>query len=79
MQLRQRLEYKKIDETNISFGSHSFWLGLHVLVRQEEEEEEEDGEGEEEEQKGMFLYWNYVAFGCLGFLACSMEISCSLF
>ena len=59
MQLRQRLEYKKGDETNISFWSHSFWLGLHVLVRkeeEEEEEEEEEGEGEEEEQKGMFLY-----------------------
>ena len=31
MQLRQRLEYKKGDETNISFWSHSFWLGLHVF------------------------------------------------
>ena len=45
----------------------------------EEEEEEEEGEGEEEEQKGMFLYWKFVVFGCLGFLECSKEISCSLF
>ena len=73
MLLRQRLEYKKGDETNISFWSHSFWLGLHVLVRKEEEEEgeegeeEEEGEGEEEDQRGMFLSWNHVYFGFLRF------------
>ena len=69
MQLRQRLEYKKGDETNISFWSHSFWLGLHVLVRKKEEEEgeEEEGEGEEEDQKCMFLSWNHVYFGFLRF------------
>ena len=68
MQLRQRFEYKKGDETNISFWSHSFWLGLHVLVRKEEEEEEEEGEGEEKEQKGMFVlelcgFWMSRVFG----------------
>ena len=65
MQLRQRLEYKKGDETNISFWSHSFWLGLHVLVRIEqgrEEKEEEEGEEREEIQ-----VWNYVYLDFYGF------------
>ena len=67
MQLRQRLEYKKGDETNISFWSHSFWLGLHVLVRIEqgrEEEEAEEGEGEEREE---IQVWNYVYLDFYGF------------
>ena len=55
-------------QTNASFGLKS--LGLHVLERKEQEgeEEEEEGGGEEEEdQKGMFLSWNQVYFGFLGF------------
>ena len=48
--------------------------------RKEEEEEEEEGEEEGEDQKGMFLCWNHVSFGCLGFwYEFFMEISCSLF
>ena len=55
-------------QTNVSFGLKR--LGLHVLVRKEEveEEKEEEERGEEEEdQKGMFLSWNQVYFGFLGF------------
>ena len=55
-------------QTNVSFGLKR--LGLQVLVRKEEEkeeEEEEEGEGEEEDKKGMFLSWNQVYFGFLGF------------
>ena len=53
----------------MSHLSH-FWLGLHGWRRKERKEEEEEEEEEEEvgeDQKGMFLSWNYVYFGFLGF------------
>ena len=54
-------------QTNVSFGLKR--LGLHVLVRKEEEggEEEKEGGEEKEDKKGMFLSWNQVYFGFLGF------------
>ena len=65
MQLRQRLEYKKGDETNISFWSHSFWLGIHILVRiKQGREEKEEEEGEEREE---IQVWNYVYLDFYGF------------
>ena len=56
LQIRQRLKYKKGDETNISFWSHSFWLGLHGWRRKGRRREEEEEEEEGEEQRYVFLY-----------------------
>ena len=51
---------------NITFCSH---LARATRKRGEKgrKEEEEEGEELEEDQKGMFLSWNQVYFGFLGF------------
>ena len=60
------------DKQNITFCSHLARAtrrrgGEGRKEEEEEEEEEEEGEELEEDQKGMFLSWNQVYFGFLGF------------